>query len=136
MKQNGLGNDDSYESEFDDDYWDDAADDESNRARAQGRGYRPAYGEPSRRRSAQREGAFNMMLWLLEGATGVVEELRHNDLGLSEDFWVHAQAARREGLLAMRAVLDQLIDDGDETPHEDSERQQRRKRRGGINVDF
>ena len=72
----------------------------------------------------------------MEGATGVIEEIRHNDLGLSEDFWIHAYAARRESLLAMRSALDQFIESADAhlTEHEESE--EHRPRRGGINVDF
>lgn len=134
MKLNPL-DDDAYESEYDDDGWDDPLAD-SARDRARASGYRPASRESGRKRAGQREGSFNVMLWLLEGATGVVEELRHNDLGLSEDFWVHAYAARREGIMAMRAVLDQLLDEDEETREQDSEREQRRNRRGGINVEF
>jgi hypothetical protein len=108
----------------------------TNRQRARSRGYRPAYEEPARKPSGERDTAFNMLAWLLEGATGMVEELRHNDLGLSEDFWVHAAAARREGLLAARAVLDQLLEETEEQQTAERSRQERQARRGGINVDF
>ncbi len=134
MKLNPL-DDDAFESEYDDDYYDDPVED-SARDRARNSGYRPTYGKSARRPAGQRDGAFNVMLWLLEGATGVVEELRHNDLGLSEDFWTHAYAARREGLMAARAFLDNLLDEDEESRQEDSERQQRRNRRGGIDVEF
>ena len=108
----------------------------NNRERAQSRGYRPAYKEAARKPAAERDSAFNALAWLLEGATGVVEELRHSDLGLSEDFWVHAAAARREGLLAARAVLDQLLEETEQQQTAERQRQERQSRRGGINVDF
>ena len=107
---------------------------QSTRERAQARGYRPKYEQPSRRPASDREASFNVWVWLLEGATGAAEELRHNDLGLSEDFWVHAAAARREGLLAVRAIIDQMVDE--EVKQEEKERDERRSRRGGIQVDF
>ena len=65
-----------------------------------------------------------------------MEEVRNNDLGLEEEFWVHAYAARHEGLLAMRAVLDQMIEASEAQQTAERERQQRQERRGGINVDF
>jgi hypothetical protein len=108
----------------------------NNRTRASARGYRPPYEKPSRRPSDEREDSFNTLAWLVEGATGFIEELRHNDLGLSEEFWVHAAAARREGLLAARAVLDQFLEETQEQQTADRERQARQTRRGGINVDF
>lgn len=109
---------------------------QSNRDRAKASGYRPAYEEPSRRPASEREASFNALAWLLEGATGFVEELRHNDLGLSQDFWIHAHAAQREGLLAVRALLDQWIDASEAEQSQEREREQRRARRGGIDVDF
>lgn len=108
----------------------------NNRERAQSRGYRPAYEKAARRPAGERDSAFNALAWLIEGATGVVEELRHSDLGLSEDFWVHAAAARREGLLAARAVLDQLLEETEQQQAAERQRQERQSRRGGINVDF
>jgi hypothetical protein len=140
------GSDSGYEEEFedygDDDFGDfgddiDSEEDdfESARDRARARSYRPAYGRPSRRPAGERDGAFNALVWLLDGATGFVEELRHNDLGLSEEFWVHAYAARRESLLALRAVLNDMLDG--EGPQQDTEQEpeQRRPRRGNINID-
>ncbi len=127
---NAKDNADEYDDLYEDLYGEPA---HSARQRAQAQGYRPQYGSTARRPASDREGAFNAWLWLLEGATGMLEEVRHNDLGLSEDFWVHAGAARRESLLALRAVLDQMID-GDEAP-QFTEREQRRARRGGIQVD-
>lgn len=108
----------------------------SNRDRAQARSYKPAPEKTDRRPSAEREHAFNALAWLVEGATGLLEELRHNDLGLPEDFWVHAYAARKEGLLAVRAVLDDLIARTESQGIQETEKQQRRERRGGINIDF
>lgn len=108
----------------------------NNRERAQTRGYRPPYEKATRRPAGERESSFNALAWLLEGATGVVEELRHSDLGLSEEFWVHAAAARREGLLAVRAVLDQMLEETEEQQAAERQRQERQSRRGGINVDF
>ncbi|MEJ5249734.1 MAG: hypothetical protein WHS90_18315 [Caldilinea sp.] len=107
---------------------------ESARQRARRRRYRPKYSKPRRRPAAEREGAFNALVWILDGVTGLLEELQHNDLGLPEEFWVHAYAARREGLLALRAILDACIDE-DAPPTEASPSSERPKR-GGINIDF
>ena len=143
MRGNGAQSNDPdarYDDSADDDYdlLDDLADDELRRAnarqRAQQRDYRPHYGKPKRQPASEREGAFNALLWLLDGATGVVEELRHNDLGLSEDFWVHAAAARKETLMALRAVLDDWIDEEEEAPT--PPKADPPKRRGGIDIDF
>jgi hypothetical protein len=106
------------------------------RDRAHASGYEAAQPSPSRRPSSERENAFNAMAWMLEGATGLLEEFRHNDLGLSEEFWVHASAARREGLLAMRAAIDSLLEKTDAAEAALQEQQQRRERRGGIDIDF
>lgn len=108
----------------------------NNRERAQARDYRPNYQEARRKPAAERESSFNALAWLIEGATGVVEELRHSDLGLSEDFWVHAAAARREGLMAVRAVIDQLLEETEQQQAAERQREERQSRRGGINVDF
>jgi hypothetical protein len=108
----------------------------NNRTRAAARGYRPAYEKTSRRPAEEREDSFNPLAWLLEGATGFVEEMRHNDLGLSEEFWVHAAAARREGLLAARALLDQWLEETQQQQTAERERQSRQSRRGSVNVDF
>ncbi|MFN3334954.1 MAG: hypothetical protein ACK47M_20835, partial [Caldilinea sp.] len=105
------------------------------RQRAQRRAYRPNYSKPGRRPASEREGAFNALMWMIDGATGLLEELRHNDLGLPEDFWVHAYAARRESLLALRAILDDWIDEEPPLPPS-GEKQEPPKRRGGINIDF
>jgi hypothetical protein len=98
--------------------------------------YRPEYGRPPRRPAAERENAFNAVAWLLEGATGLMEELQHNDLGLSEEFWTHAYAARQESLLALRAALDDLIERSSVERQKQAERAKRRQRRGGIDIEF
>lgn len=132
--------DDSADDDYDllNDLADDPPEDEPSRGnarqRARQRDYRPRYSKPGRRPAAEREGAFNALLWLLDGATGVVEELRHNDLGLPEEFWVHAGAARKETLLALRAILDDWIDDEADAPTPPSVDPPRR--RGGIEIDF
>ena len=71
---------------------------ENNRSKGAGRAYRARYTRAVRRPAAQREHAFDALAWLIEGASGFAEELRHSDLGLSEEFWVHFYAMRREGL--------------------------------------
>jgi hypothetical protein len=130
LDPNQRDNAEEYDDLYEDLYGEPA---HSTRHQDQARGYRPKYEQSTRRPSAERDTAFNVWMWMIEGATGVLEEVRHNDLGLSEDFWVHAGAARRESLLAMRAVLDQMID-GEEAQQAE-EREQRRARRGGIQVD-
>ena len=61
---------------------------------------------PPRQPRTDRAGTFTFSAWLLEGVVGLCEELQHNDLGLPQEFWTHAYAARREALLAARALLD------------------------------
>lgn len=108
----------------------------SARKRARTSGYTAPQHESDRKPASERENAFNLAAWLLEGATGMVEELRHNDLGLSEEFWTHAYAARTETLLAMRAALDCLIEKSSAIEREEAERNARQERRGGINIEF
>ncbi len=127
---------DEYDALFEESAAADAGPCATNRTRAAARGYRPAYEKAARRPAEEREDAFNPLGWLLEGATGFVEEMRHSDLGLSEEFWVHAAAARREGLLAARALLDQFLEETEQQQSAERARQARQSRRGGINVDF
>ncbi len=109
----------------------------NQREQARSSGYTPRYETPPPRRPAsERENAFHKLAWLLEGATGIVEEVLHNDLGLTEDFWIHAYAARRESLLALQAIVDTLVDGTESESGKEAERQQRRERRGGIEIDF
>lgn len=91
---------------------------------------------PKRKPSDQRENAFNFLAWVVDGATGIAEELRYNDLGLSEEFWTHFYTARKESLLAARSFLDSLIESGESDTVKEEERAKRRKRRGGIDIDF
>jgi UPF0288 family protein (methanogenesis marker protein 3) len=72
---------------------------------------------------------------MVEGATGLVEELRHSDLGLSEEFWVHIYAMRREGLLAARAAIDSLLAHSEQQSQQTQEQNQRQARRGGVAVE-
>jgi hypothetical protein len=109
---------------------------QSNRDRASEQPYEPEYEKTARKPRDDRPDAFNALAWLLEGATGLFEELRHNDLGLSEEFWVHAYAARRETLLALRAALDELIKRSESQIRLEQERQQRHERRRDIKIDF
>ncbi|MBX2999975.1 MAG: hypothetical protein KF893_15750 [Caldilineaceae bacterium] len=95
----------------------------------------PAYDPPPRRPRAERENAFDFGSWLLEGVVGLAEELRHNDLGLPEEFWTHAYAARKEALLAARSLLDVAIERCDET-HPPLARRKPRKQRGNVNINF
>ncbi len=97
--------------------------------------YTPNYTRPDRRPADERENAFNLLAWLVEGAAGVADELKHNDLGLSEDFWMHAAAARRETLLAMHAALESIIEKTNAADKEQQAREVRRERRGGIAIE-
>lgn len=137
MQRNGSEQKRPYQPEFEDEDSEvEAVPRSTNRTRARASAYQPPYGSSPRRPAAARDTSFNALLWLLEGATGVIEEIRHNDLGLTEDFWIHAYAARRESLLAMRAALEQFIESADSHLAEHDESEERRPRRGGINVDF
>lgn len=116
---------------------DGAAKTTNSRAKATARDYEPHYARPGNRRpSDARADSFNKLAWLIEGATGLVEELRHSDLGLSEDFWVHAYAMRREGLLAARAVIDSLLEKSEAMEKAAEEKEERKARRGSVAVDF
>lgn len=90
----------------------------------------------SRRARSERENAFDVGAWLLQGLAGLSEELRHNDLGLPEDFWTHAYAARREALLAARALVDAALERcGEETPPQDAAKK-KPPQRGQVSIDF
>jgi hypothetical protein len=106
------------------------------RAKAAEANYQPGYDNPGRRRSSEdRANAFNTLAWMMEGATGLVEELRHSDLGLSEQFWVHLYAMRREGLLAARAAIDSLLSQTEKESIEAQEQSQRQARRGEVAIE-
>jgi hypothetical protein len=55
-------------------------------------------------------------------------------LGLSEEFWVHLYAMRREGLLAARAGIDSLLARTEAEGHKSEEEIKRKERRGGVEV--
>lgn len=95
----------------------------------------PIYDPPPRRPRSERNDAFDFSSWLLEGVVGIAEELRHNDLGLPEEFWIHAYAARKEALLAARSLLDVAIERCEDTSPP-SARRKPRKQRGNVNIDF
>jgi hypothetical protein len=90
----------------------------------------------SRRARTERENAFDVGAWLLQGLAGFSEELRHNDLGLPEDFWVHAYAARKEALLAARALVDAALENCAEEKATQSGRKKKPPQRGQVSIDF
>jgi len=77
-----------------------------------------------------------MGLWLLQGLVGLSEELRHSDLGLPEEFWVHAYAARREALLAARALVDAALENCASTEHAAAPETKKPPQRGQVSIDF
>jgi hypothetical protein len=134
MDANGSATHDSAADDLFD--WTPGDEVKTNRQTAEEKPYQPRYARPARRPSTEREDAFNALAWLADGASGLAEELRHNDLGLSEDFWIHLYAARQESLLAARALVDSLLERTERQLRREEEREQRRSRRGGIDIDF
>jgi hypothetical protein len=109
----------------------------SARKRAAATSYTPDYRElPTRRPASERDSAFKPLGWLLDGATGLIGELRHNDLGLPEEFWIHAYAARREGILAVQAILNDILSRAESRKRKEINRRTRQERRGNIEIDF
>lgn len=107
----------------------------NNRDKAAQADYTPKQANTGGRKpAAAREQSFSLLAWLVDGATGVVEELRHSDLGLSEEFWIHAYAARRESLLAARAVIDNLLAMTEAEAAKAAEKEERKSRRGTVKV--
>lgn len=98
--------------------------------------YTPRYETPARKSSAERPNSFNPLAWLADGVTGVVEEVRHNDLGLSQEFWTHLYAVRRESLLTAQALVNSLIAWSEGPADKQAERQQQRERRGNVEIKF
>ena len=92
--------------------------------------------ESPRRAKTERENAFDVGRWLLQGLTGLSEELRHNDLGLPEDFWVHAYAARKEALLAAKALVDAALENCAAEKAAHSEEKKKPPQRGQVSIDF
>ncbi|MBI1293783.1 hypothetical protein GC175_02345 [bacterium] len=95
-----------------------------------------SYDPPPRRPRQERKNAFDVGSWLIEGVLGIAEEVRHNDLGLPEEFWTHAYAARREALLAARALIDTALERFDEEDDASARREAGRRQRGPVNVNF
>ncbi|MCB0114993.1 MAG: hypothetical protein R2856_14990 [Caldilineaceae bacterium] len=104
----------------------------SERKTQRGRDYDPS----PRRPRDERKNAFDLSAWLIEGVLGIAEEVRHNDLGLSEEFWIHAYAARKEALLAARALIDTAIERCDADDEKDARREAGRRRRGRVDINF
>lgn len=75
---------------------------------------------------------FHFSAWLLEGLAGLSKELQHTHLGLPEAFWTHAYAARRETLLAVRALVDAAL----ARCETQKPSQNRPKQRGQVQIDF
>ncbi len=98
--------------------------------------YEPTYEDPPRQPKSERPDAFNATLWLIEGVGGILDEIQHNDLGLPEEFWTHAYAARKEGLLAARALIDHAIQRSDEELAKAAQQEEKKARRGGVDIDF
>lgn len=97
--------------------------------------YQPEYDRTNVRTSGEnRSTAFNPIAWVVDGATGVVEEVKNNDLGLSEEFWVHFNAMQREGLLALRAAIDSVLANTEKATQELKEQVERQTRRGEVKV--
>ncbi|MEM7126311.1 MAG: hypothetical protein AAF702_08300 [Chloroflexota bacterium] len=84
--------------------------------------------------SASRPGTFHLASWLYEGVTGISAKIQRSDLCPSQEFWEHSAAAQKEGLLAIRALLDQLIERTDRSTNEKAEQEKRRSRRGNISI--
>lgn len=108
----------------------------SARNRAAASDYAPRYEKSPRRPVDDRAAAFNPLIWLADGITGFIEEARHNDLGLSEEFWTHVYAVRRESLLAAQALIESLLEQTEGQAGKEQESEPRRARRGGVDIEF
>jgi len=107
----------------------------SARKKAGDMDYAPDYDRKNVRTSGEnRSTAFNPVAWVVDGATGVVEEVKNNDLGLNEEFWVHFNAMQREGLLAARAAIDSILANAEKATKEVKEQVERQTRRGEVKV--
>lgn len=95
-----------------------------------------AYAESPRKPKSERENAFDLGGWLVQGLVGLSEELRHSDLGLPEDFWVHAYAARKEALLAARALVDAALEKCAEEEGKATKATKKPPKRGQVSIDF
>ena len=92
--------------------------------------------ESPRKPKTERENAFDMGAWLVQGLLGFSEELRHSDLGLPEDFWVHAYAARKEALLAARALVDAALESYAAEESKKAAQKKKPSQRGQVSIDF
>lgn len=109
----------------------------SARQRAAASDYVPAHDDPPDRRPADvRDDSFSLTGWLFQGVVGLIEEVQHNDLGMPEEFWVHAYAAKREGKMALDLALEEIRRRANAGSQKEVERNQRRERRGDIEIDF
>ncbi len=98
--------------------------------------YASRYENPTRRPASIRSASFNPLAWVTDGVTGAIEEVRHNDLGLSQEFWKHLYAVRKEGLLTAQALVESLIAKVESKSEQQEDRKQRRDRRGNVDIDF
>jgi hypothetical protein len=97
--------------------------------------YQPIYDQVNpRRSSAERPNSFNPVAWMVDGATGVVEEVKRSDLGLSQEFWTHFYAMRREGILAARAAVESVLSRIEKSSEELQEQIERQARRGEVKI--
>jgi hypothetical protein len=55
---------------------------------------------------------------------------------LSQDFWTHLYAVRRESLLTAQALVDSLLAWSESAGDKQAERQQQRERRGNVQIKF
>lgn len=99
-------------------------------------GAEQGYEESPRKPKRERENAFDLGAWLVQGLAGISEELRHNDLGLPEDFWVHAYAARKEALLAAKALVDAALEKCAEDEKKAAAETKKPPQRGQVSIDF
>lgn len=106
------------------------------RQRAAHAAYTPRYEKPGRTPAEERAAAFNALAWLADGLTGAIEEARHSDLGLSQEFWTHLYAVRRESLLVAKALIESLLAQIEGKAEQEQESEERRARRGGVDIDF
>ena len=98
--------------------------------------YAPSYETPARKPASERSASFSPLAWIADGVSGAIEEVRHNDLGLSQAFWTHLYAARREGLLTAQAFVESWLTRVETKSVQEEDRRQRRERRGAVDIDF
>ncbi|GAB4558781.1 MAG: hypothetical protein Kow0047_04180 [Anaerolineae bacterium] len=80
---------------------------------------------------------FDFFDWLADGIQGVRRELRRGirrPRVLPEAFWEHAQASRREALLAFRSLIDAAIERAEKHEEEPAKRGGRRAQAKKIEV--